>query len=135
MNRAIEFHDSTLAGFEKRGEDIVLSFSPAYVHETGGSPGVDAGIGHLQDVEIWILGGSITTTLPEMPVELFDGILVPRGDGLDGLMSLPSERLDPVRLDLTTCTEQLLSFEGSGAKIMATGPSTYLDDFPGMDKP
>jgi hypothetical protein len=135
MNRALEFHDSTLASIEKRGEDVVLSFVPAYVHESNGVPGVDRGMGYTQDVEFWIRSGSITTAVPEMPIDLADGTLAFGGSDDWDPISVPLELHGPVRLELTTFQGQLLSVEGAGAKTEAIGPSTFVELFPGVDAP
>jgi hypothetical protein len=61
MNACFEFHDSVLASIKEEGARCILEFRPAYVHRSEGSPGVDAGDGFWQDLQIVIGGAKIKT--------------------------------------------------------------------------
>ena len=43
MNSVVELHDSTLAGIEPVGNEIVVRLAPAYFHRSEGRPGIDPG--------------------------------------------------------------------------------------------
>jgi len=43
------FHDSTFDGVERDPANLVFRFSVAYIHESEGEPGVDAGLRLLQE--------------------------------------------------------------------------------------
>jgi len=59
-NRAMEFHDSTFDGFDQDGQNLTLRFSAAYIHESDGKPGLDAGVDWIQEVRLHFENASIT---------------------------------------------------------------------------
>ncbi len=135
MNRALEFHDSTLASIKIQGEDVLLRFAPAYVHESKGMPGIDRGIGLAQEVEVCIQSGTITTSIPKMPIDVTDGILVFRGKDQRALISVPLLLQGPIRLELMTRCGHSVSIEGIGIKTIAIGPSKRVEHFAGVVDP
>ena len=51
-NAAIELHDSVVAEISRLEGNVEITLRPAYVHQSAGQPGVDDGIGLVQDVVI-----------------------------------------------------------------------------------
>ncbi len=47
----MELHDSRVAQVTAVAQELRVAFRPAYVHESDGIPGTDAGWGYLQSVE------------------------------------------------------------------------------------
>ena len=74
LNRAIELHDSTLSGVSQVESSIVLQFSAAYVHESSGKPGVDAGSGWYQPATFTVTGARLQSSVA-IPATLDDGFL------------------------------------------------------------
>jgi hypothetical protein len=52
MNAALEFHDSEVSSVECTGSTLCVRFAAAYVHQSEGRPGADAGAGYVQSVEL-----------------------------------------------------------------------------------
>jgi hypothetical protein len=59
VNRAIELHDSKLASFELREGVAVVCLRPAYLHESEGRPGFEAGKVWTVDVDLRVFGASV----------------------------------------------------------------------------
>lgn len=55
-NRLIELHDSDVLDVTLDGDDVVIAMS-AYVHESEGRPGIDAGTGWTQPVRVTVIEG------------------------------------------------------------------------------
>ena len=128
LNRAIEIHDSVLESVAMEGHEAILHFSHAYIHQTDGNPGVDAGTGWSQTAVIRIAEAVIDGSFSAWPRDLWDGHL-----RLDGTLS---DNLIPIPLDQTASLELLL--EGRGEVITITGShitlellgvARYIEDF------
>ena len=52
MNTSLEFHDSEVGSVEAVGEDLLVRFSDAFVHESSGDPGIDIGATSLRSLEL-----------------------------------------------------------------------------------
>ena len=72
-NRAIEFHDSTFNGVERESADLALRFSAAYIHQSEGRPGIDAGSGWVQELRLLISDASLSGEILGLPGNLSDG--------------------------------------------------------------
>ena len=131
-NRVIEIHDSVLAWlFHSQMMKRNLHFSPAYIHQSEGVPGQDAGSGWVQKAILHIRGASMEGAFSEFPVELADGetrmgqniwvneIPVPlRHRGEFGL-----------RLEAMWHGQQVVSFTGTGAELELVGEPRYVEEF------
>lgn len=58
MNTGVEMHDSRVDDITRSGSDLRVVFRPAYVHESDGVPGTDAGWGYLQPVQFTFHGAT-----------------------------------------------------------------------------
>lgn len=128
LNRAIEFHDSQLDTLRKIGTTAILYFSPAYIHESSGEPGWDAGSGWVQEVRLHVLNAQVTGTLSELPCNIWHGEL--RIDGtLFKMIPIPFERKGEVKLQLECAANIFLS--GTAIRLELIGEATYVEEFSG----
>ena len=74
-NQAIEIHDSELESLVVSEGHVVLDFSSAYIHQSDGRPGVDAGTGWTRHIVIRVRGDIVTGSLTELPCDLSSGHL------------------------------------------------------------
>jgi hypothetical protein len=131
VNTALEFHDSTLAGVDQNGRDLVLRLDPAYLHRSHGQPGLDPGEGWLQPLDL-IVTEAIIEALPSvLPCDLFDGSLSAGGTIWENSVALPLEVAGAVTLRLVTCNGEHLAAQGNGVMCRLHGESRYLEPFPG----
>ena len=73
QNRAIEIHDSTLDRISVRDGDVVLHFAAVYIHQSAGTPGVDAGSCWVQKALLRMGGAVVSGSFSQLPRELLDG--------------------------------------------------------------
>lgn len=136
-NSEIELHDSTIELFSQDGSAITLKFSEAYVHKSEGKPGVDAGTGWWQPLEIRFEDATYFGSLPEFPEEINTGILT--------VNERVHHNMLPIDLDATGSIELYLLFWMNGkyeftitAKriiVSLSGDAEYAEEFSGTTSP
>lgn len=128
VNRAIEFHDSTLVGVSHLGTSVVLKFADAYVHESAGQPGVADGRGWYQPAVITVSEASIQGA-PKESVTLSDGS-VRVGDVVhSGVVPLGAVLQGVVELSLIYSSALPCVIRGSALSIELTGEPSGVESF------
>jgi hypothetical protein len=89
MNSALEIHDSNLAGIELAGRDAVRHVHAAYIHRSEGRPGIDAGSGWAQDIDLTIFEAVVESLPSGFPRALAGGTLSVGQAAWDNLIPLP----------------------------------------------
>ena len=112
-NRAIEIHDSTLASLTIEVGHVILEFSAAYVLQTDGRPGVDAGTGWTQHAVIRIRGEVAGGALTKLPCGLAAGYLELDGKELDNLIPIPLHFSGDVELGFTSEFDETIKIRGN----------------------
>ena len=129
MNRALELHDSNLSLVMPNGKDVTVELSPAYLHESVGQPGVDAGSGYLQDVHLQLKGAEIESFASNLPDRIDEGWVVVGDERIDNIIPLPLIALQPAELVLSTNGEQTLRIRAQGIVAILIGPRKGLETF------
>jgi len=133
-NRAIEIHDSQLQSITISAGDVVLDFSSAYIHQSDGRPGIDAGTGWTQHVVIRIRGDVVSGSLKELPCDLWSGYLILNGRHSDNLIPIPLSFDGNVELHLTSgFAEEFVRVRGNRATLELLGEPHYVEQVPGAD--
>ncbi len=127
-NAAVEIHDSRIEQITSIGEDLVV-FLDAYVHQSFGRPGEDAGTGWSQRLEVRFTKGRIRGNLDAMPIDLADGCLIASGETLDHLLQIPLDDVGPCKLELKCGNNASIEMEGEVVKAEFVGPVRYIKDF------
>jgi hypothetical protein len=127
-NRAIEFHDSTFDSLEKDGANVILRFSAAYIHESNGEPGVDAGSGWVQEALLHVVGASVNGEILELPSDLSDGDMRLGGD-LFQMVPIPLDYKGTVEINLEENGK--IRVAGTGVRLELVGEPKYIEEFPG----
>lgn len=130
-NRSIEIHDSTLANVAISRGQAELHFSSAYIHESEGKPGVDAGSGWVQRAILRIFDAKITGVFSEFPVNLTGGEIQMGGERLDNEIPIPLHHTGAFELRLKPMwkPQNVVSFTGSGAQLELIGEPEYVEKF------
>jgi len=131
MNRCLECHDSSIGELRQNGEDALVLFDEAYVHESKGQPGVDPGTGWTQLTELRIHCCTVSDEPPALPADVWDGWLECGGERYDNLFALPFSFRGTVRLRLELCSGHRIDLQGSGITVVAVGPAEYVEEFSG----
>ena len=129
-NRAIEFHDSTFDGVEREGADLALRFSAAYIHQSEGKPGVDAGSGWVQEVRLHISDAALSGVILDLPCDLWDGSISLDNKRFDNCVPIPLDYRGRVEVNLEH--DGKLTVIGARLRVELLGQPTYVEDFPGQ---
>jgi hypothetical protein len=134
-NRAMEFHDSTFDGLEKDGADLTLRFSAAYIHESEGEPGLDAGIGWFQEVRLRLSNASTNGSMSELPCYLWDGQISLGGESRQ-MLPVPLEYIGIVHLTLVENgdVDGQIEVSGTSLRMELSGEPKDVEKFPGVRK-
>lgn len=131
VNNALEFHDSSISEIKQCGDDVVVSFSSAYVYKSVGRPGVDASSGWIQAVELTLKNSALPLKLPEnISGPLQDGYLEIDGELFAGTIPRPLNTCGRVELEILFCDGEKVSFTGDGIALLALGEARYVEGFP-----
>jgi len=128
MNRGIELRDSSLVAIDVTGPDLVLTLSPAYVHESHGTPGIHSGVGYWQGARLRFQQGGAIAPPKQFPLDILDGTLVAGQERWENVFPLPLDRSGDCRL-------WLLLEDGSECEIQAHGIAVELFGSPHDPEP
>ncbi len=129
-NRAMEFHDSTLDRVERDGADLALHFSAAYIHESEGEAGVDAGSGWVQELRLHIVEASFSGQIFNLPCKLWGGSICVGRKQFDNAVPIPLDYRGGVEVTLEETSQ--LTITGTGLRVELCGEPKYVEEFPGQ---
>jgi len=131
VNSAIEFHDSVISRIQEIGRCVVVEFSPSYVHESDGQPGIDTGSGWIQNARVTLTGASVSGNRPLLPESLWDGSLRVGGQKYDNLFPIPLQACGPVELHLVFLSGNEVVVSGEAIEFELIGEATYVEEVDG----
>ena len=129
-NRAMEFHDSTFDRVERVGADLALHFSAAYIHESEGEPGVDAGSGWVQGLRLHISDASLNGQILHLPCKLWGGSICLGEKQFENALPIPLDYQGHVKVTLGETSN--LTVTGTGLRVELCGQPKYVEEFPGQ---
>jgi hypothetical protein len=130
-NRAIEVHDSVLAAVSFSQGEAQLHLSSAYIHQSEGIPGRDAGSGWVQKAVLRIHDARVEGAFSEFPVDLSTGQIRMGKNTLDNEIPVPLRHKGAFELRLQAMWQGqvTVSFTGSGAELELLGEPEYVEEF------
>ena len=130
-NRAIEIHDSVLAGVSFSQGEAQLNFSSVYIHQSEGIPGRDAGSEWVQKAILRIHDARIKGAFSEFPVDLSGGQIQMEDKVLDNVIPLPLRHKGALELQFQAMWQGqvIVTFSGSGAELELLGEPKYVQEF------
>jgi hypothetical protein len=128
MNAAVELHDSHVIAIETTDSSVIVRLD-AYVHRTTGRPGVNAGTGWSQTVDLIFKDGIVDENTLELPCWLSDGNLSPVADSA-GMIPLPTSIPSPVRFEAFAFSGDKLVVRGNTLTAVATSEATFIEHVP-----
>lgn len=130
-NRAIEIHDSILAGVSIAQGRAELTFSSVYIHQSEGKPGIDAGSGWIQRAILRIDHAKVKGAFSEFPVDLGGGQIQMGSDRSDNEIPVPLRYKGAfeLRLEAMWQGQEVVSFTGSGVELELLGEPEYVEEF------
>jgi hypothetical protein len=127
-NRLIELHDSRVLDLTDDGDHVLIAMS-AYVHESEGRPGIDAGTGWTQPVRITVFEGRVVRRHQGDRLWIIDGVIRVGDETFDNMM--PTDVLADGDVKLVfSGAEGVLDVVGAGIRVEVTGEAKHVEDFP-----
>jgi hypothetical protein len=128
-NRLIELHDSDVLDVTDDGHDVVIAMS-AYVHESEGRPGIDAGTGWTQPVRITVFEGRVVRRHEGDRLWIMEGVISVGDETFDNMMPTHVIANGDVKL-VFSGAEGVLDVVGAGIRVEVTGEAVFVEGFPG----
>jgi hypothetical protein len=128
-NRAIEIHDSNLDAISIRDGAAVLHFPCVYIHESMGTPGVDAGSVWIQQGLLRISDAAVTRSFSKFPADLSDGYIKLGDAVLRNEIPIPLSQKGNVELRLDSVNDQVILITGSRIELELIGEPKYVEEF------
>jgi hypothetical protein len=120
-NAAIELDDSVLESISMDGKSVRLLFEPAYRRRRAARPGVDAGLGFVQNSILEVENGRVEGEVGSLPTEIFDGSLQLPSDISENVLILPPDPSGPIEVILQLAPDnRRICITGSLLKVQAT---------------
>lgn len=129
MNRAIELHDSIIEFILPHGDQTTIELNPAYLHESTGKPGIDAGVGFIQNVHLQLKGAEIVSFLADLPVRITDGWILAGERCFENVVPLPLIHVGRTELEFNTDKGEALKLRASGIVIILSGEKKRVEQF------
>lgn len=131
MNRALEFHDSTIASVTANDNSLTVHFDPAYIHQSIGIPGESPGDGFLQSAEMVFSNATWTMPLPEVNQWISDGSLTIDGKRFSNGISVLFSAAGAVTAEFVLTSGEILTISAIAVRCDVRGEAKWIESFPG----
>jgi hypothetical protein len=128
MNSAIELHDSEVQSVEIADGVVRVFFSSAYVHCSTGKPGVDAGEGFSQSVEVVFSNAKCSGESAGFAGTVADGS-VHVDAACIGLLPLPCLIKGNISANFVLASGAELSITAGSLQCVPTGGRTFIEAY------
>lgn len=127
LKSAMEIHEAILESrsVSKNG-DVVLVLS-AYVHQSTGEPGVEAGSVTRERLEIRVASGKLDGEMPHLPVRIEEGQGECGGESYVNLLRVPVQKSEPFELELLALTGEEFRVTGPTASVRFLSRPAFID--------
>ena len=130
MNEAIELHASELAAITWRGDQAVISLSPAYIHRSAGTPGASPGFGCWQSATLIIGGASLVSKPARFPAAISNRSLCLGTRLYDNIIPACGTFEDATELSLVLVTGEVFVIRGKQFAIrLHEDPHPSIENF------
>lgn len=136
-NRIVELHDSRIEKMERRGGNLFIEFSHAYVHESLGIPGVSSGTGwsYRATLILYQVPGGIPVL--NWPFEILDGDLCVGGVEHPNEIPVPFVSSLTIELQLSGLDDtedwQEIRLTGQGGRLDLKENPRFIEEFRGQN--
>ena len=111
------------------GDALHVIFESAYVHRSAGQPGIDAGSGYAQPVEMVFSEAEYSESEGPCTGAVSDGVIATEGARFENVVPLPFSALGHVSATIAFVSGGLLKVTGTGVSCVATGPARFVETF------
>ena len=116
------------------GDRVTICFDKAYVHSSDGVPGVDAGTGWEQAINIVLDEASVAKCPDDLPNDIDTGYVIIGGKKSENMLELPSRISGEIEVALYTQYGKKLLVKGKKLVTQELGKPQYVEEFPGDEK-
>lgn len=131
MNRAIDLLRSELAAIVASKESIIMKLRPAYVLESDGVCGVDAGRGVTQDIDVTLGGARLVERPGSLPSGIREESLLVSDEPVPSPVALPLRFKGRIVLALLTERGEKVRVEAQWAESTLVGTAAFVEEFKG----
>ncbi len=128
MNSALELHDSVIDSIIVETSIVRILFSSAYVHQSTGNPGIDAGLGFRQPAELILSGTTVTDTKLDYKGIISDASIESENESFS-LLSLPFSLSGALTASFVLASGVSFSILASDIKCAVSVSPTYVEAF------
>ena len=131
LNRAMELHDTTVAGIVTLGSQIIVLLV-ASIHASKKIPAQDAGGGWKQAAVLAFSDALIEGDVPELPSGIWTGILILDSKEERNLIPIPFRYTGKITLRLHLDAPAELQITANRGELTLIGEAVYVEEFPGI---
>jgi len=135
LKRAMALHGSTIEFLVPTGSSATIELSPAYLHESTGEPGVDAGRCYFQDIHLQLSECEILSPALDLPAVITDASVTLGDRRFQHLLPLPVIHVGRVELRFETDKGEALQVQANGVLAILAGERVSTADFSGRNSP
>jgi len=107
----------------------VLHFSKVYIHESTGTPGVDAGSGWVQEAVLRISDAAVKRSFSKFPADLLDGYIMLGESVLKNEIPIALSHKGIVELRLESWNDEMVLISGASAELELVAEPKYIEEF------
>jgi hypothetical protein len=130
LYQSLEWHDSTLCGVERNAGGLVLHLRPAYVHKWEPVNGEWIGEGLAQDLNVTILNGEASGSIPASRLKISGADLRISGRDVVELLPVGQTTTGHIDLRLILATGSELSIAGAALAVEVVGGPCFVEFLP-----
>lgn len=129
LNQCIEFHDSVVLAIDATERQLTILMD-AYVHQSEGRPGVDPGVGGVQQVRLELCAPTNIGDLPQFPATIVDGLIRSNSTEYSNCIPLPLDLHGEIELEIR-CLPDMRSMRviASCIRSVMVGQFEYVEEF------
>jgi hypothetical protein len=127
-NTAMEFHDSEVSNIDVSANTVAVKFSAAYIHRSKGRPGIDAGSGYVQALELLCTSAKMLVRDQGCIGSISDGALF-IDDAKMNIVPIPFENSGKAMLEIVFRNGSRFCVASHGVAIQLTGEQEFVENF------
>ena len=131
MNSAIELHDSKVSSVKRDGQNVCIALEPAYLHRSGGRPGIDPGEGYLQSADLVFSGVESLEEEGQCTGTLSDGSVAAERQEFANGLPLPFNLVGAISAKFNFVSGGILVVRATGVSCILSGTARYVEAYEG----
>jgi hypothetical protein len=131
MNSAIELHDSKVSSVKRDGSVVCIALEQAYIHRSSGRPGIDAGEGYVQAVDLVLSGVATLEEEGKCLGTISDGSITVGEQEFANVLPLPFGLNGRVSAKFAFVSGGVLAISATEVACVLMGVARYVEAYEG----